>query len=95
MTVRIGGMAVARSKRMMFIKMEGKMTEERDRMKILIAYDGSECAESAIDDLKRGGRGATAFQGRVARHRRQAGGQRPEGDNAVRADFAGHPGGAT
>ncbi len=29
--------------------------EERDRMKILIAYDGSECAESAIDDLKRAG----------------------------------------
>jgi hypothetical protein len=24
-------------------------------MKILIAYDGSECAESAIDDLKRAG----------------------------------------
>ncbi len=31
------------------------MTEERDRMKILIAYDASECAESAIDDLKRAG----------------------------------------
>jgi nucleotide-binding universal stress UspA family protein len=31
------------------------MTEDRDRMKILIAYDGSECAESAIDDLKRAG----------------------------------------
>ena len=29
--------------------------EERDRMKILIAYDGSEGAESAIDDLKRAG----------------------------------------
>ncbi|MCI0524396.1 MAG: universal stress protein [Acidobacteria bacterium] len=29
--------------------------EDRDRMKILIAYDGSECAESAIDDLKRAG----------------------------------------
>ncbi len=27
----------------------------RDRKKILIAYDGSECAESAIDDLKRAG----------------------------------------
>jgi nucleotide-binding universal stress UspA family protein len=35
--------------------MEKKMMEERDRMKILIAYDGSECAESAIDDLKRAG----------------------------------------
>ena len=31
------------------------MMEERNRMKILIAYDGSECAESAIDDLKRAG----------------------------------------
>ena len=29
--------------------------EDRDLMKILIAYDGSECAESAIDDLKRAG----------------------------------------
>ncbi len=29
--------------------------EDRNRMKILIAYDGSECAESAIDDLKRAG----------------------------------------
>src|SRR5262245_36836250 len=29
--------------------------QERNRMKILIAYDGSECAESAIDDLKRAG----------------------------------------
>ena len=29
--------------------------EDRDRMKILIAYDGSECAESALDDLKRAG----------------------------------------
>ncbi len=28
---------------------------KRDRMRILIAYDGSECAESAIDDLKRAG----------------------------------------
>jgi nucleotide-binding universal stress UspA family protein len=32
-----------------------KMTEERGRMKILVAYDGSDCAESAIDDLKRAG----------------------------------------
>jgi nucleotide-binding universal stress UspA family protein len=39
----------------MFIKMEEKMMKDRDRMKILIAYDGSECAESAIDDLKRAG----------------------------------------
>jgi nucleotide-binding universal stress UspA family protein len=31
------------------------MMEDRDRMKILIAYDGSECAESAIEDLKRAG----------------------------------------
>jgi nucleotide-binding universal stress UspA family protein len=31
------------------------MMEDRDRMKILIAYDGSEVAESAIDDLKRAG----------------------------------------
>jgi nucleotide-binding universal stress UspA family protein len=31
------------------------MTEEKYRMKILIAYDGSEGAESAIDDLKRAG----------------------------------------
>jgi nucleotide-binding universal stress UspA family protein len=55
MTVRIGGTAVAQSQRRMFIKMEEKMMEDRDRMKILIAYDGSECAESAIDDLKRAG----------------------------------------
>jgi nucleotide-binding universal stress UspA family protein len=39
----------------MFIKMEGKMMEDRNRMKILIAYDGSDGAESAIDDLKRAG----------------------------------------
>ena len=31
------------------------MMEDRNRMKILIAYDGSEGAESAIDDLKRAG----------------------------------------
>jgi nucleotide-binding universal stress UspA family protein len=31
------------------------MMEEKDRMKILIAYDGSDVAESAIDDLKRAG----------------------------------------
>jgi nucleotide-binding universal stress UspA family protein len=31
------------------------MMEEKDRMKILIAYDGSDGAESAIDDLKRAG----------------------------------------
>jgi hypothetical protein len=36
----------------MLIKMEGKMMEDRNRMKILIAYDGS---DSAIDDLKRAG----------------------------------------
>src|SRR5215831_18637145 len=55
MTVRISGTAVAQSHRRMFIKMEEKTMKERDRMKILIAYDGSECAESAIDDLKRAG----------------------------------------
>src|SRR5262245_47780140 len=35
--------------------MEEKMMEDRNRMKILIAYDGSEGAESVIDDLKRAG----------------------------------------
>ncbi len=55
MTVRIGGTVVAQSHYRIFIKMEEKVMEERDRMKILIAYDGSECAESAIDDLKRAG----------------------------------------
>jgi nucleotide-binding universal stress UspA family protein len=39
----------------MFIEMEEKMMEDRNRVKILIAYDGSEGAESAIDDLKRAG----------------------------------------
>jgi nucleotide-binding universal stress UspA family protein len=39
----------------MFIKTEEKMMKDRDRMKILIAYDGSEGAELAIDDLKRAG----------------------------------------
>jgi hypothetical protein len=39
----------------MLIKMEGKMMEDRNRMKILIAYDGSDGADSAIDDLKRAG----------------------------------------
>jgi nucleotide-binding universal stress UspA family protein len=39
----------------MFIKKEVKVMKDRDRMKILIAYDGSEGAESAIDDLKRAG----------------------------------------
>src|SRR6266511_635334 len=55
MTVRIGGIVVAQSQRRMFIKTEEKKMAERDRMKILIAYDGSEGAESAIDDLKRAG----------------------------------------
>src|SRR6266542_1763553 len=55
MKVIIGGTAVAQSQRRILIKMEEKMMEDRDRMKILIAYDGSECAESAIDDLKRAG----------------------------------------
>jgi len=55
MTVRIGGIVVAQSQRRMFIKTEEKKMAERDRMKILIAYDGSEGAESAIDDLKRTG----------------------------------------
>jgi nucleotide-binding universal stress UspA family protein len=35
--------------------MEEKMMKKRDRMKILIAYDGSEGAEWAIEDLKRAG----------------------------------------
>jgi nucleotide-binding universal stress UspA family protein len=35
--------------------MEGKTMGRRSRMKILIAYDGSDSAESAIDDLKRAG----------------------------------------
>jgi hypothetical protein len=39
----------------MFIKIEEKMMGDRNRMKILIAYDGSEGAESAIDDMKRAG----------------------------------------
>jgi len=39
----------------MFIKTEEKMMKDRDRMKILIAYDGSEGAELAIDDMKRAG----------------------------------------
>jgi len=55
MTVRIGGTAVAKSQCRMFIRMEEKMMEDRNRMKILIAYDGSEGAESVIDDLKRAG----------------------------------------
>jgi nucleotide-binding universal stress UspA family protein len=55
MTVAIGGTTVAQSQRRMFIKMEEKTMEERDRMKILIAYDGSEGAEWAIEDLKRAG----------------------------------------
>src|SRR5512145_1901372 len=55
MTVGIGGTVVAQPRYRMFIKMEEKMMEDKDRMKILIAYDGSECAESAIDDLKRAG----------------------------------------
>src|SRR5262245_222423 len=55
MTVRIGGTVVAQSRYRVLIKMEEKMMEERNRMKILIAYDGSECAESAIVDLKRAG----------------------------------------
>jgi hypothetical protein len=53
--VRIGGTVVAQSRYRIFINMEEKMMEERNRMKILIAYDGSEGAESAIDDLKRAG----------------------------------------
>jgi nucleotide-binding universal stress UspA family protein len=55
MTVRIGGTEVAQSHYRILIKMEEKIMEDGDRMKILIAYDGSECAESAIDDLKRAG----------------------------------------
>jgi nucleotide-binding universal stress UspA family protein len=55
MTVRIGGTTVAQLQRRMFIKMEEQMMKKRDRMKILIAYDGSEGAEWAIEDLKRAG----------------------------------------
>jgi nucleotide-binding universal stress UspA family protein len=55
MTGGIGGTVVAQSRFSTLIKMEEKMMEDKDRMKILIAYDGSECAESAIDDLKRAG----------------------------------------
>jgi nucleotide-binding universal stress UspA family protein len=39
----------------MFINVEEKTMEGRNRMKILIAYDGSEGAECAIDDLMRAG----------------------------------------
>jgi nucleotide-binding universal stress UspA family protein len=53
--VAIGGTAVAQSKRRTFIKMEVKIMEDKSRMKILIAYDGSEGAERAIEDLKRAG----------------------------------------
>jgi nucleotide-binding universal stress UspA family protein len=53
--VAIGGTTVAQSKGRMFIKMEEKMMEDKDRMKILIAYDGSDGAERAIEDLKRAG----------------------------------------
>jgi len=31
-----------------------------DRMKILVAYDGSECADAALDDLRRAGLPADA-----------------------------------
>src|SRR5262245_11487665 len=55
MTAEIGGTVVAQYRCRIIIKMEEKMMKDRDRMKILIAYDGSECAESAIDDLKRAG----------------------------------------
>jgi nucleotide-binding universal stress UspA family protein len=53
--VGISGTVVAQSAHRIFIKLEGKIMEDRNRMKILMAYDGSECAESAIDDLKRAG----------------------------------------
>src|ERR671925_1657443 len=55
MGIIISGTEVALSHYRMFIKREEKIMEDRDRMKILIAYDGSECAELAIDDLKRAG----------------------------------------
>jgi nucleotide-binding universal stress UspA family protein len=55
LTAGISGTVVAQSACRIFIKLEEKMRKDRDRMKILIAYDGSECAESAIDDLKRAG----------------------------------------
>jgi len=55
MTAEIGGTVVAQSHYRIIIKLEEKTMKDRDRMKILIAYDGSECAEWAIDDLKRAG----------------------------------------
>ena len=55
MTAGIGGTVVAQSHYRIIIKLEEKMMKDKDRMKILIAYDGSECAESSIDDLKRAG----------------------------------------
>src|SRR5262249_50941771 len=51
----ISGVAVAQSSYRMRIKMEEKIMEDSERMKILIAYDGSEGAESAIEDLMRAG----------------------------------------
>jgi len=39
----------------MFIEMEEKTMEDKNRMKILIAYDGSEGADWIIEDLKRAG----------------------------------------
>jgi nucleotide-binding universal stress UspA family protein len=60
MAVRISGIVIAQSCFKMFLnqdalKKEETMMEDPDRMKILIAYDGSVCAESAINDLKRAG----------------------------------------
>jgi nucleotide-binding universal stress UspA family protein len=60
MAVRISGTVIAQSCFKMFLnqdvlKKEETMMEDPDRMKILIAYDGSVCAESAINDLKRAG----------------------------------------
>src|SRR5262249_2235470 len=55
MTARINGTEVARSSYRIHINKEEKIMEDSERMKILIAYDGSESAEAAIDDLKRAG----------------------------------------
>jgi nucleotide-binding universal stress UspA family protein len=53
--LRIGGTVVAQSNFRMFVETEEKMMEEKKRMKILIAYDGSEGADRIIGDLKRAG----------------------------------------
>jgi len=51
MTARINGTVVAQSSYRIHINKEEKMMEDSERMKILIAYDGSEGAEAAIASL--------------------------------------------